>query len=640
MGAFYPQWIYRSRISVVNPPTVTGYQVKVEIPWQPGMNDDFSDLRFSDYYRTLPYWIEDTATTNRVSAVVWVKLTEINEAAREFFCYYGNGGAVSESSGDNTFLFYDHFLAVDTNKWTYTGTPSYSGSKIYLPGVSCTNAKSVNSPATTNTALILYGRSDLGNGVHKYNQFGISGIAGATQVIKVFAYNTSNGYRFVNYITVEDWVDIGASYTGTHRWEIRRLGTSASYLYIDNSLKATKTSSLNSDTVKVWLNIEAADGYQEWDWVALRTYNTQTEPTCTPVEFGINPLFYQAVLLLLEKIPPLTIPSISKFYPGWLYKSTISVTNPPTVTGYQVKVEIQWQPGMSDDFSDLRFSDYYRTLPYWIETSTIRSTATVWIKLTEINEAAREFFCYYGNGGASSESSGTNTFDLFDHFDGAALDTSIWTQSGATSSFSNSILEYYNGGADAAYTIKSNTSFSTNMASRTLIKFDSYNADIYNQMRFDDETGLNGIDIDPPYRLIGYAGFAKGGSSSPSQNLNLPTDGSDVLNYRTWDIIRNGTTNVIVKVNGSEKLSYTSGTYVPTIDLPFGILVFTSGKHLYVDWTLVRKYQSSEPTCTIARYGINWIPPRILEYIGTGVTYPYTLTAVWITDHITLTWSG
>jgi len=129
------------------------------------------------------------------------------------------------------------------------------------------------------------------------------------------------------------------------------------------------------------------------------------------------------------------------FYPEWLRVARISVANPPTATGYQVQVTVTWMPGMNDDFSDIRFSDYYRTLPYWIESSTTRSTATVWVKLTETGEAAREFFLYYGNGAAASESDGDDVFDFFDDFSGTSLDTDKWTQvNGVTPSFSSGIL--------------------------------------------------------------------------------------------------------------------------------------------------------------------------------------------------------
>ncbi|OPZ42982.1 MAG: hypothetical protein BWY93_01536 [Euryarchaeota archaeon ADurb.BinA087] len=131
----------------------------------------------------------------------------------------------------------------------------------------------------------------------------------------------------------------------------------------------------------------------------------------------------------------------SSFYPQWPHIRRISVANPPSVTGYQVQVTVLWMPGMKDDFSDIRFSDYARTLPYWIETYTSRSSATVWVKLTETGEAAREFYLYYGNGAATSESSGTNVFEFFDDFDGTSLDTSKWTDTSSTGTrtISNSI---------------------------------------------------------------------------------------------------------------------------------------------------------------------------------------------------------
>lgn len=141
MAQFYSEWPFIGRIAETmdNYPGVieSGTQVKVVIPWVPGMNKDYSDLRFSDYWRTLPYWIQ--SYTEYVSATVWVKLIETGQPGREFFYYYGNGKATSESSGDAVFLFFDDFPGseINTSKWTFNkgslgnGNYSVANSKLY-----------------------------------------------------------------------------------------------------------------------------------------------------------------------------------------------------------------------------------------------------------------------------------------------------------------------------------------------------------------------------------------------------------------------------------------------------------------------------------------------------------------------------
>ncbi|NIA04024.1 MAG: DUF2341 domain-containing protein [Nitrospiraceae bacterium] len=55
-------WVYRNPITIDNTGSaLSNYQVKITVPYEQGMNLDFSDLRFVDSNGTpLNYWIEDT----------------------------------------------------------------------------------------------------------------------------------------------------------------------------------------------------------------------------------------------------------------------------------------------------------------------------------------------------------------------------------------------------------------------------------------------------------------------------------------------------------------------------------------------------------------------------------------------------
>ena len=79
------------------------------------------------------------------------------------------------------------------------------------------------------------------------------------------------------------------------------------------------------------------------------------------------------------------------------------------------------------DFSDIRFANNLGTkLPYHIESFTSGVSAVIWVKVDSIDSDS-EIHVYYGNPSATSESSGTDTFDLFDDFTGTSLDTAKWT---------------------------------------------------------------------------------------------------------------------------------------------------------------------------------------------------------------------
>lgn len=135
----YPKWRYEGLIKITNPVNQTNYQHKLILTWRPGMRSDFRDIRFAQLNgKRCDYWIE--SYTSRVSAVVWI---EVPTSGQKWLnLYYGNGRAVSESSGANTFDFFDDFSgsSLDTTKWNSTlvafnsgtGTVAVSGGAITL----------------------------------------------------------------------------------------------------------------------------------------------------------------------------------------------------------------------------------------------------------------------------------------------------------------------------------------------------------------------------------------------------------------------------------------------------------------------------------------------------------------------------
>ncbi|WP_321430249.1 DUF2341 domain-containing protein [uncultured Methanolobus sp.] len=99
--------------------TLTDYQMSFTITYEPEMQTDFDDLRFTDEYSIpIPYWIE--SMTNSSSAKVWVKVPEIKvTSGATIKMYYGNSTVESESNGDEVFEFFDDFSSsLDIDKWT------------------------------------------------------------------------------------------------------------------------------------------------------------------------------------------------------------------------------------------------------------------------------------------------------------------------------------------------------------------------------------------------------------------------------------------------------------------------------------------------------------------------------------------
>lgn len=85
------------------------------------------------------------------------------------------------------------------------------------------------------------------------------------------------------------------------------------------------------------------------------------------------------------------------------------------------------------DGSDIRFTDENGDeLPYWIEEWDFGRYAKIWVRVPFIpaNGEAR-IRMYYGNPAASGVSNGDATFEFFDDFEGASLNTSKWDVGGS-----------------------------------------------------------------------------------------------------------------------------------------------------------------------------------------------------------------
>jgi len=108
---------YRKMIMIdntQNPNTLTDYQVFINVTYDSDMQTDFDDLRFTWYNETsgeeveIDYWLDKYVDSEY--ALVWVEVPEIGGAGQEvLYMYYHNPYAVSESNGEETFVFFDGF---------------------------------------------------------------------------------------------------------------------------------------------------------------------------------------------------------------------------------------------------------------------------------------------------------------------------------------------------------------------------------------------------------------------------------------------------------------------------------------------------------------------------------------------------
>jgi YD repeat-containing protein len=297
---------------------------------------------------------------------------------------------------------------------------------------------------------------------------------------------------------------------------------------------------------------------------------------------------------------------------GWTYRKAVTLSRASgAVTNYQMKLLVGESSGASGEnvdcnghiqanFNDLRFttSDETTLLNYWIESitgTTPNQLATVWIKFDSIGTSDTTFYMYYGKADATAYSNGDNTFIFFDHFPGSSLDASKWTivQGDVTVASSELILtgttgtrgiirqnstNYPFGPVGAAVTSKARHSDTSPSA--------AYWCAMSNGASPADQISMNGSTLASRVQCNNY----NEGTQS-QQNV----DGVATLNAsHIWHILW---TAANTKFYQESTLLSTLTTNVP--DEAMGAIFVegnTVGDFTYVDWVLIRKYVSPEPT--------------------------------------------
>ena len=112
----------------------------------------------------------------------------------------------------------------------------------------------------------------------------------------------------------------------------------------------------------------------------------------------------------------------------------INNTGGSTLTYYPLSYNLSYYFDMQPDFDDIRFINVFDTEePYWIENKLDGEWCLVWFNATYIKGGGWSndtSYLYYGNPSASSVSDGNATFEFFDDFEGASVDTDKWTDCG------------------------------------------------------------------------------------------------------------------------------------------------------------------------------------------------------------------
>lgn len=119
-------------------------------------------------------------------------------------------------------------------------------------------------------------------------------------------------------------------------------------------------------------------------------------------------------------------PNNAWYNQNWTKRQRVRILNTSTtsLSDVQVRLFVSYDTDMQSDFDDLRFTDSSGTtsIPYWIESIVASASSSVWVRVPSIGPSSfADIYMYYGNSGATNQSSGTSTFAFFDDFEDGSL---------------------------------------------------------------------------------------------------------------------------------------------------------------------------------------------------------------------------
>jgi hypothetical protein len=245
--------------------------------------------------------------------------------------------------------------------------------------------------------------------------------------------------------------------------------------------------------------------------------------------------------------------------------------------------------------------------PYWIESIT----GKVFTKVPELLPFETQLYAIAKVSGFTPN--GNDVFDFFDDFDGTSLDTSKWT------SFGSANITVSNGSIliDNTASIHSGIIGSTAFGYGYTINFKS-KTNKAPGVSWGGMASTQDSNIDSVRVIQGGSGNAYHGINNTVASylyyISLDT------NYHVISISRPDATKVIYDYDdGADLYTNTNTTYIPTVDLYPHVSNWTNTGDTEIDWCLVRKYASIEPTVTVEDMG-TWYKVILTNNVGETLT--------------------
>jgi len=288
---------------------------------------------------------------------------------------------------------------------------------------------------------------------------------------------------------------------------------------------------------------------------------------------------------------------------NWQYRAPITLTVHPD--DYQIKIVLDKVDNLNshclDNFQDVRFTenDGGPELNFWIENYISGDNAVFWVRRAENDVPGdNQIYCYYGNASAGSAENGNATFMFFDTFPGTAVDTDKWYQYGEESiSVANSELTMTTTTTEYSPMLDAKENYGYGIILGVRLKF----ANTYAMIGISDQVGVTSrYSAGDSARVYIYnaAIFNYGTTNNDTLTPVTPTDTTLAANVYFLHEIKRTSTSITFYKNGT--LNGTSDTNLPDTNIhPFLTPAYGDPHTIIVDWTLIRKYVSLEPTASV-----------------------------------------
>lgn len=299
---------------------------------------------------------------------------------------------------------------------------------------------------------------------------------------------------------------------------------------------------------------------------------------------------------------------------------------------YQTPINVTYDADMQADFDDLRFVNSTETgvLNYFLENKSDSNWAYVWVGTN-----ATTFYMYYGNSTVTSASNGKLVFPLFDDFNDASYNNTIWTTTlqagGVVIEAGGNLSLYASGWTD----VKSNETYGNTVCAVMSVAIDT-SADANNGWGFHGQ--YYGVPI------VSFSWTNPTGSVANSRNYigsalsSYNWGGITNRSYYRYSKCRNGTFNTVDSFNWANNQNLTlSGNDAGALSTRASIL--TNTKYMFIDYWFIRNYTGYDDTqySAGAEESNATVNATLIKLYVNGVEANATHSYTGATDNITAT---